>query len=458
MAAEEPTPPLRPMTGGAVMGTASRFTVAITGAATTIFVARLLGPEGTGGFAIALTLVLLLTVACSLGIEHGIAYYVASGRWAPRDAMRVALRVALLSGAAGAAMCVAARLAMPSAFGGLAVGSTVVAALALPFALTWFYVSFVGLAIDRYEAYVLPPALQSGSAMVLVIGLALIADLPGAVVGMTIAHVLVAIASVVWARRRLPARGTQPQEPRQLRRALSFGAKGYGANALAMLSTRVDLLVLSAAASAAAVGHYAIAIAVTAVLWLVPSALSDVLFPRIAALSASGDDEHRAFVEDKSLRHTVLLVLLALPVMVGPLLLLVVPIYGPAFEPAIELALILLPGIALTGVAGVLSSTIVGRGRPEYSLYTALIVTPLTLTAYALLIPALDARGAALAKSLSYTLTFALSVYFYRRVTGAGAIAQFVPTRVELRELRSVAPQIRQWLIGMWRRARPDRA
>jgi O-antigen/teichoic acid export membrane protein len=449
MAVDEPEAPLRPMTGGAVMTAASRFTVAATGAATTIFVARALGPEGTGGFAIALTLVVLLTVACSLGVEHGIAYYVASGRWAPRDAMGDALRVALLSGAAGAALCVVARLALPSAFGGLSVWSTAVAALALPFALTWFYVSFVGLAIDRYEAYVLPPALQSAAAMVLVIGLALVADLPGAIVGMTIAHMLVAAASVTWARRRLPARGTHVREPRQLRRALSFGARGYGANALAMLGTRVDLLFLSAVTSTAAVGHYAIAIAVTTVLWLVPSALSDVLFPRIAALSASGDEEMRAFVEDKSLRHTVLLVLLAVPVMIGPLLLLVVPIYGAAFAPAVGLALILLPGIALTGVAGVLSSTIVGRGKPEYSLYTALIVTPLTLAAYALLIPALDARGAALAKSLSYTLSFALTVYFYRRLTGAGALAQFVPTRAEIAELRGVAPQIREWLRGL---------
>jgi len=441
------------MTGGAVMAAASRFTVAATGAATTIFVARMLGPEGTGGFAIALTLVLLLTVACSLGIEHGVAYYVASGRWAPRDALRVTLRVALVAGAIGAGLCVLARLALPSAFGGLSVASTAVAALALPFALTWFYVSFVGLAIDRYEAYVLPPALQSALAMVLVVALVLVADLPGAVVGMTIAHVLVALAAVLWAYRRLPARDTsKPSEPDQLRRALSFGARGYGANALMLLSTRVDLLVLSAVASTAVVGHYAVAIAVTAVLWLVPSALSDVLFPRIAALSASGEREFRAFVEDKSLRHTVLLVLLALPVLIGPLLLLVVPIYGPAFLPAVELALILLPGVALMGVTGVLSATIVGRGRPEYSLYTALIVTPLTLVAYALLIPALDASGAALAKSLSYGLSFALSVYFYRRVTGSGAIAQFVPTRAELRELSAVAPQIREWLIVIWRR------
>lgn len=443
MALPAPDLPLRPMTGGIVMGAASRVSVAVSGALTTIFVARLLGPEGAGGYAIALSVVLVMTAVCSLGIEHGIVYYVASGQWPAGDALWAACRVALASGGAGAVLCVLVRLAVPSAFGGLSVASTAVVAAALPFALTWFYVSFVALASDHYEAYVLPPALQSGLGMVLVVALALAADLPGAVVAVTASHVVVALVSIVLARR-----GVAPvaeSEPGHLRRALRFGAKGYGANALGLLTARVDLLILSAVASVAAAGHYAVALAVTSVLWLVPQALSDVLFPRVAALSASGESASRAFVEVKSLRHTVLLVALAVPLLAAALVVLVVPIYGAAFRPAIELALILLPGVVLMGLAGILSATIVGRGAPQYSLYTAVIVTPLTLAAYALLIPALDARGAAIAKTLSFALNFALTLWFYRRVTGSAAIGQFVPTRDELADLRAVGPQIREW-------------
>ncbi len=445
-------PPPRPMTGGAVMGATSRMAVAVTGAVTTILVARLLGPEGTGGFAIAMTIVVTLTAAFSLGIEHGIAYFVASGRWSARDALRASQRVAWSAGAVGAVLCVLARLAFPSAFGGLSVESTVVAAVALPFSLSWFYVSFIGLATDHYEAYVLPPAIQSALAMVLVITLVLVADLPGAVVGFTVAHVVVALLTLLWARRRLPTGPAAEPSEQALRRALRFGVKGYGANALSQLNARVDLLILSAVASAAAAGHYAVAIAVTTAMWLVPQALSDVLFPRIAALSASGAQDARALVEDKSLRHTVLLVCIALPLLTAPLLLLIVPVYGAAFRPAIALALILAPGVALMGIAGVLSATIVGRGRPQYSLYTALIVTPLTIAAYAILIPSLDARGAALAKTLSFALTFAITVWFYRRVTGSVRFGQFLPRREELADLRAVVAQIRAWLTLMWRR------
>lgn len=449
MAAQPPDlpSPARPLTGGAVMSATSRVTVAVTGALTTVFVARLLGPEGAGGFAIALTLVLLLTTVASLGVEHGIAYYVSSARWGARDALRVVWRLAAVVGVLVALAGLGLRLLVPSAFGGLSPASTAVVVGAMPFALMWFYGSFVALAVDRYEIFALPPALQSGSAMVLAVVLGLAAGLPGAVLALAVSHLLAAVAVVLWARRA--PRGAGDGHPRQLRRSVSFGLKGYAANALQFLNHRFDLFIVSAAVGAAAVGQLAVAIAVTSVLLLLPQALSDVLFPRVAALSAgrgAHDRASRAFVEAKGMRHAVMVITAGVVVLAGALLVLVVPVFGEEFRPAIGLGLILLPGVALIGIGQILSATIVGRGRPIYSLYSALIVTPLTIGLYIWLVPALGAQGAALAKTASYTLSFALALFFYRRVTGAAPLRLFVPTREELADLRALAPAIRTWL------------
>lgn len=448
MAAQPPDapPPARPLTGGAVMSATSRVTVALTGALTTIFVARLLGPEGTGGFAIALTLVLLLLTTASLGVPQGIAYYVSSGRWAPRDALRTIWRLAAVAGVVVGGAGVGLRLLVPSAFGDLSVASIAAVAAAMPFALAWFYASYVALAVDRYEHFALPPAIQSASAMVLVGVLGGLAGLPGAIVALTVSHLL-AGAAMVWWSRGTPS-GGDDGHPHQLRRSVSFGLKGYAANALQFLNHRLDLFILSAAAGTAAVGQLSVAIAVTSVMLLLPQALSDVLFPRVAALSA-GDDRHsRAFVEAKSLRHAVLVVGCGTIVLAGALLFLVVPIFTERFRPAIELGLILLPGMGLIGLGQILSATIVGRGRPIYSLYSALVVTPLTIGLYLWLVPALGAQGAALAKTASYALSFALALLFYRRVTGAAPLRLFVPTRDELADLRAVAPAVRTWLAA----------
>lgn len=450
MTAAEPNP--RPLTGGAVMSGTSRISVAVTGAATTILIARALGPEGSGAYFVAQSLMLLLTVAMSVGIEHGIAYYVSSGAWAPRRAFSAALRVAFAVGALGAALGLGARVIVPSAFASLSVGETAVVVAGLPFALTWFYVSFIALATDRYEAYVMPAAAQSALALALVTPGALAFGIGGAVVGLTLANVLVGVSAVIWARRTLPRDGAQ--ERPMLRKAISFGIKGNAANALQLLNYRLDLFILSAVASAAAVGRYSVAVAVTTVLWLLPQGLADVLFPRVAQLTArEGEDAdaHREMVEVKSLRHVTLAVVVTALVLAAALELLVVPIYGEEFRPSIELGLILLPGAALIGIAGVLSATIVGRGKPIYSLYIALITTPLTIGLYAVLIPWLDAKGAAIASSVSYAASFVLACVFYARVTGRRPLPLLRPGRSELDDLRSLPGAVTSWLRSLAR-------
>jgi len=437
------------------MSATSRVTVAVTGAAATILVARLLGPEGAGGYAIAQTLILLLTVATTLGVEHGVTYFVSSGRWAVADAYRSAQRVALVSGMVGAALGLGARLLVPSAFGGLSVATTAVAVAALPFALSWLYATYLALATDRYEAYALPPALQSIAAMCAVGVLAALFGVPGAVAGFVAAHVLTALVVAVTVRRRLTAPGgphATTTEERPLRRAVAFGIKGYLANALQFLNYRIDVFVLAGVAGTAAVGQYSVAVAATGVMWLLPQALSEVLFPRVAALRARTDAEGeatRAFVETKSLRHTVLIVVASTLVLAAAIELLVVPIYGSEFRPAIELGLILLPGVALIGIAGTLSATIVGHGKPGYSLAIAVITTPITIALYAILIPAYDATGAAVASSISYALSFVLASIFYRRVTGAALLPRLLPTRSELADYRGLAPAILAWGRGV---------
>lgn len=424
------------------MSAVGRIVVAGTGALTTILVARLLGPDGAGGYALAQTLILLLILLTTLGVEHGMTYYVSNGRWGPLSAYRSAQLVALAAGVVGLALGVGARLAVPAAFGELSVADTAVAAFALPFALSWFYFSYVALAIDRYEAYAVPPPLQSTLALVFVAGLAVAAGLEGAIAGFTAAHVVTAIVFLVLGRRTI-ARAGRPEPtppPHQLRHAIRFGVKGYAANALQFLNNRIDLFVLAAAASADEVGQYSVAVAVTSVMWLLPQALNDVLFPRIAALTAAGQDARATLtiVETKTLRHSVLVCVVGSAALAIALLALVVPVYGADFRPAIELGLIMLPGVALLGVSGTLLATFVGRGHPGYSLAITAIVTPVTLLLYALLIPAEHARGAALASSISYAVTFVLAALVYRRATGAAVLPRLLPTRSELADYRAL--------------------
>ena len=425
--------------------------VTAVGALTTIVIARTLGPSGSGAYFVAQSLLVLLAAATTLGIANGIVYFVSSGKWGARSAYRTGLKMAIVLGLAGGAVGLALRLAVPSAFAGLSVSLVAVVVAGLPFALAWIFARAVALATDRYEAYVLPPVFQATGALLLTIPGALLYGLSGAVVGLTVSTVLVAIATVVWAERSLERSRVQ-QQPKLLRHAILFGLKSYAANGLQLLNYRVDVFILATVASAVTVGQYSVAFTVTSVLWLLPSALAGVLFPRVAHLDAQEGQtasEQLEMVETKSVRHATIVSLASAAFVALVLLFLVVPIFGSEFRPATELGLILLPGATAIGIAVVLSSTIAGRGKPVYSLYAALVVTPVTIGLYAWLIPWLGATGAALASTLSYCLSFLLAAAFYHRTTGRRVDRLLLPTRSELDDFKALPGAVGAWARGL---------
>jgi Na+-driven multidrug efflux pump len=115
-----------------------------------------------------------------------------------------------------------------------------------------------------------------------------------------------------------------------------------------------------------------------------------------------------------------------------------VPVFGPGFQQAVTLTLILIPGAALAALARLLAASIVGRGMPLPSLYVALITTPVTILLYAGLIPWLHANGAALASTLSYTLSFLLFAFYFQRCSGKRVMLLLIPTRSEIDDLRAI--------------------
>lgn len=435
-AASAPDAAPRPLTRGAVLSAASRIWVAIAGGTTTIVLARVLGPHNWAGYSIAVSLLATLGAAATLGVDHGIAYFVGGRKWAPRAALASSLRMAAVAGALAAGVGLAAHALFPSSFAGLPRWLTGVAVVALPFLLALTFTSAVALASDHYEASTSMPAILATLLLAVSIPAAVLWGREGAVVALTSTAIATALGATTWALRRLPV--SRSSEPFPLRGAISFGIKGYSANALQLVSLQLDLFILAAVASTAAVGTYALAVRATTLLALLPEALSSVLYPRVARLTAAGDEQAREMVETKSLRHASLIVGVGMLGLAVALELLVVPVFGAAYQPTINLGLILLPGVAAIAISTILAATVVGRGNPTYSLYASLITVPITVLMYATMIPAFHATGAAVASTLSYLGSLLVYSVFYRRVTHRSVLPLLVPTRDELTDLMAL--------------------
>jgi O-antigen/teichoic acid export membrane protein len=456
-AAAKPAPeavlaaPARSLRAGATLATAAQILTAAVGGLTGIVVARLLGPQGTGAFNLLLSTLLLVSVFSTLGIETGITYHVSGGRWRTGDALRQAQLAALGMGLAGGGIGLVIAVATTgSAFQQVTIANAALTLAAVPLNLSWTFSAALALSLSRYEAYAVGMSAQGTLLLVLVAGLTPWLGLTGAVLALFGSNLVTAIGMVVWGRRSLPSPepGWVGRAPAELRRASTFGVKAYLTNAMSYLNQRADLFILNASAAGATVGHYSIALSITAVGLLLPRALSSVVLPRVASLDAdAGTQDRQAALAARSMRHAVLIMtatvgVMALGVLAIPLL------YGSAFQAAVALSYILLPGIGLFGLANVLSATVVGKGHPQYSLYAALLVTPPTLGLYALLVPLLGAPGAALASTISYSATCVLMLHYFFRVTSGLALRSLLPGRAELHDYRALAASA----IARWRR------
>jgi O-antigen/teichoic acid export membrane protein len=376
----------------------------------------------------------IMTIVSGLGLETGAVYFISSHRWYGADALRQLSLAALLLGAVGAAVGVGiAAMLSDTAFRGVGPATLVIGLAALPFALSWIFTSHVELARGRYRTAAVAPLLQGVSGLVLVATLAPAYGLWGALAGVTGSHALAAIVVFVRSTRlsEPPSANWLTSATRQLTQAIRFGFRASSTAILSLVNQRADLLILNAYAAHVVVGQYSLALSLTSLQLLVPYSLSRLVIPRIASLHSPSAAASRAEITTRAVRHAfVLAITSALAMSAG--LLLVPSIFGAGFTETVRLGWILIPGTAALGVANVIGATVTGRGKPGSLLKVAAVVTPITLGFYFALVPSMHASGAAVASTLSYTMTLAGYWLCFRAATGITGVGSLLPGRDDL--------------------------
>jgi O-antigen/teichoic acid export membrane protein len=417
-----------------------------------VVVARLLGAGETGAYSVILVTLAALTLISTFGLDSAALYYVSAREWRAATAIRQLYVAAALLGVSGALVGVASWFAFrSSAFEGISLATLGLGLVGVPFALSWTFGSYIALALEQYEKAALVPIAQGA------VGLALVAivtpslGLRGAVAALTLSHVAAALWITVILLRRTggPAHAWLAHAPSDLRHAARFGLKANAARILSLTNQRADVLILNAYAVQAIVGSYGLALSLTSLQLLLPSSLSSVVVPRVSSLGSGATATERTFVVTKSVRHGIIVSVAAGAGMAVALL--AVPlVFGSDFEPAIRLGWILVPGTAAFGLASVLAATIIGGGRPGYIMRSASIVTPLTIGLYFTLIPTFEASGAAVASTVSYSLTLVFYWFYFRRVSGIRGVRRLLPGRDELDDYRALVSQVQTWARGRW--------
>lgn len=408
---------LRRLSIDAAMTFARQFLGGLCQLGSILLISRILGPEGTGNYSIALLLPMLLTLLLNLGINASNVYFVASKQFtlshayvASRNLSLPLIIVGLLVGLA------IIMVAGETLFPGVKRELLMTAMLIFPSGLmTAIFLSLVQAAED-YRDYNIMVLVQPVTGLLLLATLWLgdAFTLPLAISATVFSYLVGSLMGYLLVRRHVDTEAVE-KPGTYLSPAIRYGIKASSANIIGFLIYRLDIFLVNLFLGPAATGIYSVAVRLVEQVWMISAAVSTVMLPRLSAMV--GDDVGRGALTSLVTRATFYVTLLAsglLAVVAEPLIEI---LFGPAFQGAWIVLIVLLPGVVLISGGRVIANDLAARGRVGTNLYLAILTLVLNTVGNILLIPPFGIIGAAVATSLAYTSDFLVRLTIMNRIS-----------------------------------------
>jgi O-antigen/teichoic acid export membrane protein len=435
------TPAFGSFVSGVVLTFGTRLLMVVGVFATGVIIARWLGRDGFGMYAVLNVTVALAVHVGSAGLQSANTFFLARDRGTLGPIFANTIVFALVIGGVLGITVLGINWMRPSSVGHVSLRLLAVAVTAIPFQLLFVLGLNILLAIDRIRQLnlfdAMFPVWVLVNAIVVLVALreGLFALVSLNTVAVAILSLLVALAIVRELSKRQQSRRPLP-DFQLLKGMLSYGVKFYLSIVAGAIIMRADLLFVDHFHGEGAAGVYAIAAQASFLLLMLPAVIATLLFPRVA----SSQDRTGEFAIQVT-RHTTL-VMLVMCLAAVPLAFLLPLVYGSQFADATFQLLLLLPGVFFLSLESVLVQHFTGTGLPAAIPIFWIITLIFNIALNLLMVPSFGARGAALTSTLSYALIFFLVAIYFALKTGRGAAETFLPRANELSNLFTP----RRWL------------
>ncbi|HYN04445.1 MAG TPA: flippase [Vicinamibacteria bacterium] len=390
---------------------ATRVILLPLGVAVSVLVTRALGPEGRGELAVATTLAAVCVQFTNLGLHTSNTYFVSRRPELLSALTANTLLVSLALGGLGAVVAWAVVLALPR----LAPLHGPLLALSLlwvPMALAYMLIQNLLIGIQQVRVSNRVDVAQK------LLGIALLAGIiwagratPTTAFAANLAALMIGLGAILWALRPHLTRPLAAA-PALLLEHARYGLKSYFTSLCAYLMLRIDVLMVQYMRGPEQVGYYSVAVSMADLLYMVPSTVGVLLFPRLSAMPS------RAEQWRQTKRTTLAMLTLLAPLAV--IASLAAPwvtrlLFGPAFLPAVPAFVWLMPGIVAYGAAFA-SSFLMSVGLPWPVLVMWGLLVLLNVGLNWVLIARLGFVGASISSSITYVTCFIALTLYARRL------------------------------------------
>jgi O-antigen/teichoic acid export membrane protein len=407
-----------------------------------IFLARLLGPEGKGGYDLFIATSGLLIMILGFSLTSGITYVSALSVTLHRNMVRWLIIVGAIQG-----LLVLPLLILTKRWGFiLAFLPQVTRGNIIPLCAVYVFLTILAgywraILTGRQEIiatnYIL--LLNKIIDIALIIGLFALLHLVGRPFDLTLLVGVLLISSFIsnllFLRRLRVSLTWSSQGIPGFRSIVEYSTPCYIGNLVQFLNYRLDTFLVSALIHQEAVGLYVLAANLSQLLWLIPAAVSTALLPKVA-----GQQELTSTNIDLSILATRLCFWTCLIAgsIFSLLIIYVLPlVYGEAFRRSVAAFLCLMPGVIIIAPAFILASYFAGKGKPQINLFVSIAGLLATISLDLLLIPRYHIIGAALASTVSYSVSAILTILYFTRKCSLRVQNAILITSEDIRFIRS---------------------
>jgi O-antigen/teichoic acid export membrane protein len=418
----------------------TKFVYSFLGLITGIMVARLLGPEGKGEYALVMLLAAMTVSLGTFNIGESAIYFYNQGRADLGTILGTDGLFIIFSSTAYILI-----LASLWKFGFLPwreldqTSFFLFVCLYIPAIFLQLHNVDLLRATRQFGLYSLLLLLQPVLYLALVLFLVVFLKqgVPGALMAGLGAYVIAALVNWIlfFRSQRLVLRWDRIY----LRDLLLYSIRGHLGNIAQRFNLRLDQLFISPWWGAAALGQYSVAVVLTELVWYIPDSIGIITLPRLSSLNKS----EAAVLTVRSLRVTALLTIISALMMAVLVRTVVLLLYGRPFEPAVNAVWLLLPGIVAMGFSKIISKYFSGIGRPGINSATASVSVIVTVILCPLLISRYGFLGAAVASSLAYAVRMLLDVTLFLRSARLSPTALVAIHPEEWRDIIAIIPFVK---------------
>lgn len=386
---------------------------AFVGFAISSLLAKALGPELNGLYSLGILLPITAYAIGSMGMAPATVYFLGAKKYSDRVVVSSNLLVSLIASIAIIAFCLAARDLKGTVFPGLSDVALLIGVVAI---VPYLLFSNLLSVFQGKQSFKIYGFLSLAPQVSILVGAIILTRLGGdilvnALISWGFGYLVSCLALIFLLRKSISFKNIWGRRDVQ-KDLIKYGLVSHLSNLVAFLNYRLDVYLLGSLAGASAVGVYAVSVPITEAAWAVSNAVSVVIFPYISS---------RQNLKPQNPTPRICRIVLAFTLVVAAIIAffshyIILSLYGTAYLGAVDVLLILLPGVVLWGGARVLCNDFAGRGRPDINFVVTFLALIVNTVSNFIFIPDYGYIGAAIASCVSYSFFSACIVIVYAKL------------------------------------------